>query len=181
MKVKASAAIAAMLLAVCAAVAANAAETKYKTYTDKKFGYSIEYPDIYNCIHAPFTDADGSRAFGCYSSEDDGDGRYAFEVLGGEKAKGVDGNVLLHEATTIEEDDYGHVYGVEPLPGTAKSDAGFYTFEYNDNSSGSESISHVYCVIGNGVMAKYWIRFPKGEAERFAEITKRMDASLTVK
>ena len=81
----------------------------------------------------------------------------------------------------MEEDDNGYVYGVEPIAGTTESGPNFYTFDYLDDSAGGEEISHVYCVVGKDVKVRYWIRYPKDDAERFAGITKRMDASIKLK
>ena len=158
-----------------------AAETEWKTYTDKKFGFSMEYPDLFNAGDDAYVDSDGISHFGQYTSSSDGDGKYAFEVSGEKTPKGANVDSLLKEETNMEEDDYGYVYGVEPIDGTTKSGADFYTFDYLDDSAGEEEISHVYCVVGKNVKVRYWIRYPKDEAERFSDITKRMDASLKLK
>ena len=172
----------AVIFATLALAGASFAAEQWKTYTDKTFGFSVEYPaDLYNKVGDPYVDGDGVSTFNAYLSTDEGDGKYAFSVSGGKKPKGADGNSLLKEATDMKEDVNGYVNGVEPIKGTAKSGADFYTLEYDDDSAGPGGISHVYCVIGKTGMAKYSIRYPKAEAERFAEITARMDASLKVK
>lgn len=172
----------AVLFATAALAGMSFAADKWETYTDKKFGFSVEYPaGIYNKTDDPYVDGDGISNFAAYSSTKDGDGKYAFSVSGGKKPTGADGNSLLKEATDMEEDANGYVYGVEPIEGTAKSGADFYTLEYIDDSAGPDGISHVYCVVGKTTTAKYSIRYPKGEAERFAEITARMDDSLKAK
>jgi hypothetical protein len=160
---------------------AFAADVQFKKYTDEKFGFSVEYPDIYNTAEAPYVDGDGLSNFTARSSTDEGDGKYAFEISCGKKPKGVDGNSFLKEATNMEEDDYGYSYGVEPIEGTAKSGADFYTLDYLDYSAGPEEITHVYCAVGKNDFVKYWIRYPKEEAEQYKEITARMDKSLKLK
>ena len=168
--------------AVTALAGSSFAAEGWKTYTDKNFGFSVEYPaGFYNKSEAPYVDGDGISNFAAYSSTDKGDGKYFFSVSGGEKAKGVDGNLLLKEATDMKEDAHGYVYGVDPIKGTAKSGADFYTLDYVDDSAGPGGISHVYYVIGKTGTAKYQIRYPKEDAERFAKITARMDKSLKVK
>jgi hypothetical protein len=157
------------------------AETKYVRYTDKKFGFTVEYPDIYNGSNGQYIDGDGLSNFEMYSSTENGDGKYAFVVSGGKKPKGADGNSLLKEATNMDEDENGYVYGVEPIEGTARAGADFYTLDYIDDSAGPEEIRHVYCVVGKEQFVKYWIRYPKEDAEEYAEITARMDSSLKLK
>jgi hypothetical protein len=170
-----------MIWVVVFAVVAGAEEVKFKRYTDKKFGFSVEYPDIYNDSNGQYIGRDGLSNFGAYSSTENGDGKYAFMISGGEKTKGADGNSLLKEATNMKEDEYGYVYGVEPIEGTAHAGADFYTFDYTDDSAGLEEIVHEHCVVGKDHFAKYWIRYPKEEAEIYAEITARMDESLKLK
>ena len=172
----------AVFLALAALTGVAFAADEWKTYTDKKFGFSVEYPAaVHNKTDAPYVDGDGVSNFEAYSSTKDGDGKYAFAVSGGKKPKGVDVNSLLKEATNMKEDAHGYVNGVEPIKGTAKSGTDFYTLDYVDDSAGPDGISHVYCVVGKTTTVKYSIRYPKGEAKRFAEITARMDASLKAK
>lgn len=172
----------ALSFALLALTGLSLAADEWKTYTDKKFGFAVEYPaHLYNKTDAPYVDGDGLSNFEAYASTKDGDGKYAFAVSGGKKPKGVDGNSLLKAATNMKEDAHGYVYGVEPIKGTAKSGADFYTLDYVDDSAGPDGITHVYCVVGKTTTAKYSIRYPKGEAKRFAEITARMDASLKAK
>ena len=160
---------------------AFAADVQFKKYTDKKFGFSVEYPDIYNTAEDPYVDGDGLSNFGASEQNDEGSGKYAFNITGGKKPKGADGNSLLKEATNMEEDDSGYVYGVEPIEGTAKSGADFYTLDYLDDSAGPEGITHIYCAVDKNEYAKYWIRYPQEEAEQYKEITARMDKSLKLK
>ncbi|MDR2946301.1 MAG: hypothetical protein LBV79_06115 [Candidatus Adiutrix sp.] len=176
---------AAMVFATLALAGAAFAEEQWKTYTDKTFGFSVEYPDIYNEVEDPYVDGDGISNFGTYSSASGG--QHAFSVSGGQKPKGADGNSLLKEATNMEEDENGYVYGVAPIEGTAKSGADFYTYEYLNDSAGVDGngepacITHIYGVVGQTGTAEYRITYPKGEAGQYAEITARMDTSLKVK
>jgi hypothetical protein len=175
----------AVILATPALAGAAFADEKWKNYTDKTFGFSVEYPDIYDSVEEPYVDGDGKSNFGASIST--GNGRYAFSVSGGQKSKGADGNSLLKEATNLEEDENGYVYGVAPIGETAKSGVNFYTYEYLDDSPGVDDqgepdcITHVYGLVGESVMAEYTLRYQKDDAERYAEITARMDKSLKVK
>jgi hypothetical protein len=169
------------VLTVMLAVEAGAGEVKFKKYTDKKFGFSVEYPDIYNNVNDPYVDGDGLSTFGAYTSSGDGDGKYAFEVSGGKKPKGADGNSLLKKETDTTEDKYGYVNGVEPIKGTAKSGPDFYTFDSADDSAGPDETTHVYCVVNKTHFVKYWIRYPNADADEYKEITARMDKSLKLK
>ena len=175
----------AAILATLALAGAAFADGKWKNYTDETFGFSVEYPDIYDSVEKPYVDGDGKSNFGASIST--GNGRYAFSVSGGRKPKGADGNSLLKEATNLEEDENGYVYGVVPIAGTAKSDANFYTYEYLDDSPGVDDqgqpdcIAHVYGLVGESVTAEYTLRYQKDDAELFAEISARMDKSLKVK
>jgi hypothetical protein len=172
---------AAAALTVMFASAAFSAEVPFKQYIDKKFGFSFEYPDIYNNVEEPYVDGDGLGVFSAYSSSGDGDGKYAFEIRGGKKPKGTDAKSLLKQETDTTEDENGYVNGVPPIEGTAKSGAEFYTFDYLDDSAGPEEITHVYCVVNKTHFARYWIRYPKEDAEEYREITARVDKSLRLK
>ena len=92
------------------AMAANAAETEYKTYTDKKFGYSIEYPDIFKNSEQ-YEDGDGNSNFVLTTEE------YDLTVLGGKNDGAYDGNALLKEATNIAQNpgkNYNYIGSLMP-------------------------------------------------------------------
>ena len=156
------------------AVTADAAETEYKTYTDKKFGYSIEYPDIFK-ESEQYEDGDGNSNFVLTTDE------YDLTVLGGKNDGAYDGNALLKEATNIEEDDFGYVYGVEALPDTARSGADFYTLKYVTDRPGPEAIAHVYGVVNKNVKAVFEFRYSQSDKEQFKEMIAHMEKSLKLK
>jgi hypothetical protein len=172
----------AAVFALCLGTAVLAAEVQFKRYTfgtssDKNFAFGVEYPDIYGEYDDPYVDGDGVAHFGGNSNG----GKYAFGVEGMKKPKGATGESLYKEATNMEEDENGYVYGVEPIPESAEYTDDFYSFDYLDDSAGPEEISHVYCSVGKNVVVKYWIRYPKGEAVKYAEITARMTESIELK
>ncbi len=166
--------------AACCAAGEAGETVSYKKYVDKKFGFSVEYPDFFAGSDA-YVDEDGMSNFEAQTAGEDGDGKHHVIVSGGKRPKGADGKSLLKQATDMKEDKFGYVNGVEPLPGTARSGADFYALEYATDRTGGASIVHRYCLVGKKTMVTYELCYPREEAERFSEIQKRMDASLKVK
>ncbi len=148
----------------------------YKSYSDEMFGYSIEYPDIFG-EGDHYVDGDGFSNFELRS----GNGEYHVLIWGGKKGEGLDGASLLKEATDMTEDEFGYVYGVQPLPGSDRSGADFYSLEYETDRTGKNSIVHRYGIVGKDATAVYELCYPTEEAERFAEIKKHMDQSFKIK
>ena len=72
--------------AIFSATGAAGEETTYKTYRDARFGYSVEYPDIFG---APRETDDGAEFEGA-------DGEYTLSVRGGKSVPGSDGEALLN-------------------------------------------------------------------------------------
>jgi hypothetical protein len=142
----------------------------FKKYTDKTFGLTIEYPDIYE-------NDEGPKSVSGYSvyKESSDDGSYSIEIESGKRPAGVDGNKLLAVATNTKPDKNGKVSGHAPLKGTAKSGADFYTYEY---LSGPDQITHYYCVMNKTHVAAYSIAYPSADAEEYKAITARVDKSL---
>ena len=169
--------LAALALGAGASLAADAA---WKTHVDKKFGFSMEYPVIFNKSET-YVDGDGRSVFEQYASTADGDGKYALTVMGGKSRAGETAASRLKELTSLEEDKNGYVSGVEPLPGTARSQGNAYALDYADDSSGIDSVSHIYGLVGDGMIVEYSLRYPRAEAERFAGVVSRMDAALRLK
>jgi hypothetical protein len=158
-------------------------EVKWKTYTDKNFGFSVEYPDlpdIFNAGEEPYTDGDGVSHFTRSSRADAGDGRFMFDIYGGKNADKATAQSKLKDWTNMDEDEFGYVYGVEPLPGTAKAGDGYFTLDYADDSAGEGCVKHVYGIVTKTRIAVYELRYPEEEAEMFAEIAEHMDKSLKV-
>jgi len=160
-------------------------EITWKTYTDKKFGFSVEYPGIYDEVDDPYVDGDGVSHFEAALSSSGG--KLVLMVYGGKNADKSTGKSKLKEWTSMEEDDNGYVSGVEPIPDTARSGDGFFTLDYPDDSAGVDKngepacVTHIYGIVTKDLAVTYELRYPKEEAKRFAEITSRMDKSLKVK
>jgi hypothetical protein len=155
----------AVLPAFFAAARGECAEVKFEIYVNARFGYSVEYPDIFE----PKTerdDGDGAE----FSSED---GEYTLVVWGGQNTPGRDGNALLEE----RKEGVAHI-----VPGSERSGAEFYSVEYGDDGGqdGVEHVFHEYVIVNAGltVTAGFVLRYPKEEEERFAGIGAAMESSL---
>jgi hypothetical protein len=160
---------------LAASAFAAATELKYVGYTDKKFGYSIDYPDIFGDKNE-YTDGDGLNNLE-FTTES---GAYTLFLVGGKAPKGATGASLLKERTNMEEDDNGYVYGSEPLPGTARSGDGFYALEY-ENDEGH--LCHEYGLVDKKVKAVFTLRIKKGviDEDVFREICAVMEKSFKLK
>lgn len=167
--------VVAALLGV-ATVGSSTAEVRYRSYLDEVFGYSIDYPDMFD-ESDQYVDGDGVSNFELRTS----DGKYHLLIWGGKKETDADGASLLKEATDMEEDEFGYVYGVEPLSGSERSGADFYSLEYETDRTGNRSIVHRYGVVGKGSVAVYELCYPVEDGERFADIKEHMDQSFKVK
>jgi hypothetical protein len=169
------------IFAVCAALtcaaSAFAAESdaKYAQYTDKKFGYSIEYPDIFGDKNE-YTDGDGLNNLELTTESN----AYTLTLVGGKAPKGATGASLLKERTNMEEDDNGYVNGSEPLPGTAKSGNGFYTLEYETDEG---YLCHEYGLLDKKVKAVFTLRIKKDAIDEdiFREVCAAVEKSFKLK
>jgi hypothetical protein len=170
-----------LIPAVLMATAFAAFGEGWKTYANNKLGFSVEYPDIYSNASENTYD-DGVFSFDTYN---DG-GKFAFAV---EHTKN-DGKQTpaskLKDWTNREEDEYGYVYGVKPIPGTAKTGDNFFTLDYRNDSAGVDDngepacVTHIYGIVAKKSVVTLTLTYPKEEAENFAEITSRVDKSLKV-
>jgi hypothetical protein len=175
-----------LILTVLALTASAFAEYEggWKTYTDKKFGFSCDYPDlsdIFNAGEEPYTDGDGVSHFTRFSNTGDGDGRFAFDIYGGKNTDKATAQSKLKDWTNMEEDEYGYVYGVEPIEGTAKAGEGYFTLDYADDSAGAGCVKHVYGIVTKTMVVTYELRYPREAEDEFTAIAEHMDKSLKVK
>jgi hypothetical protein len=150
-------------------------ETQFKQYVDKTFGFSMEYPDIYDSIEGPALNKSGFSIFNA-SSSDNAD--CAIEIECGKRPKGATGDILLKFATNTTPDKNGNVSGEQAIEGTAKSGPDFYTYDY---ISGMEQITHFYCLMSKTGVVAYSIRYPEADAEEYEAIIARMDKSIRLK
>ena len=168
-----------LILTILLSTALAAFGQDWKTYANKDEGFSVDCPDIY----------DGA------SENTSGDGVFSFNASRGqnsfivERAKN-DGQATpdskLKEWTSMEEDEYGYVYGVKPIPGTAKTGDNFFTIDYLNDSAGVDAngdpacVTHIYGIVTKKSVVTLTLTYPKEDAEKFAEIVSRADQSLRV-
>jgi hypothetical protein len=158
----------ALCLAAASLNAAAGADTEYKTYVNPRFGYSVDYPDI-------FGQSEGSDESGDSDGIEfeSGDGEYTLTIWGGDNATGSDGNALLEG----RKNEVAHI-----VPDSEASGGGFYTISYSDDGGqdGNEHIFHEYGIVNKDARAAFVLRYPKDEEKRFAEMITRMKKSLAL-
>ena len=150
-----------MIFSAAFAVTAGAAE--YEAYFNTRFGYSVEYPDIFDASREP-DNGDGIWF-------ESADGEYALTISGGHNVFDHDGEALLREC-------YDRVaYIVE---GSERSAPNFYSIAYEGGGGmdGAEYVFHEYGVVNEDIWASFILKYPKDEEERFAPVKERMEASL---
>jgi hypothetical protein len=150
-------------LAIFPAVFAEGAETAYKIYLNARFGYSVEYPDIFDTQREP-DNGDGIEFTGA-------DGEYTLTIWGGYNVLAWDGKSLLDACT----ERIAHI-----VEGSKKIGAGFYSIAYSDDGGrdGVEHIFHEYGIVNKDMQAAFVLKYPKKEEKRFVEIKKRLEASF---
>ena len=160
------------LLSLCALLAVSfltggaAANTEqYKPYLNARFGYSAEYPGIFDTQH----ESDNGDGIWLESA----DGEYTLTIWGGHNVSGEDGDALLLEC-------YDRVaYIVED---SERSGAGFYSIAYEGGGGidGAVYIFHEYGIVNEDMKAGFILKYPQEEEERFTPIKERMEATLTL-
>ena len=152
----------ALWLAISAAYAANA-ETPYKVYLNARFGYSVEYPDIFDTQREP-DNGDGITF-------ESADGEYSLAIGGGHNVLEWDGEALLNMC----KERVAHI-----VDGSERTGKGFYSIAYSDDGGqdGVEHIFHEYGIVNADLTVSFVLKYPKEEEERFTEIKKRLEASL---
>lgn len=149
-KVFAAACVLAVLLAV------PAAADQWTKYENDRFGYSVEYPDIFSEMKEP------ENGDGVWLSSKDG--RYALTLSGGYNVLGDDGEAML--ASRLE--DVSSVLSKEATPGG-------YRLVYDD---GKERLFFECAVVNEEAWTSFVLSCPKEEQERFVPVVERMEKSL---
>jgi hypothetical protein len=146
-----------------AGVPAECAEAEYKTYVNDRFGYSVNYPDIFESSREP-DNGDGIE----FASDD---GEYTLTIWGGYNVLGQDGYALLEEC-------YERVAHI--VPDSQESAGNYYSIEYSDDGGkdGVEHIFHEYGIVNEDMKASFTLQYPKAEEKRFATIKIDMENSL---
>ena len=166
--------------ALCAlAAAAFASEAFQWVEFTNAMGVGVVYPDILTEGDEPYTDGDGVLVFERSAPGPLGDSSYFLE-LSARKDKKATAASRLAQWTDLTEDEFGYVYGVEPLEGTARVEGEAYTLDYVGRMTEDADVVHVYGIVRDGIVAEYRLGFPKAEAARFEAALKRMDESLKI-
>jgi hypothetical protein len=141
---------------------AFAAES-WTRYENGRFGYSVEYPDIFRDAKKP-DNGDGVQL----ESDDE---EHGLIISGGYNALEQDAEQRL--ASRLEE--VSHI-----VEGSIDSGDGWYRVVYSDDGGmdGVEHLFHEYGIINKDAWATFILGYPKAEEKRFAEIKERMEASL---
>jgi hypothetical protein len=136
---------------------------EYKAYLNARFGYWVEYPDIFETQKEP--DNGDGVVF------ESADGEYTLTVWGGHNIFGQDGEALLLECY----DRVAHI-----VPDSERSGPGFYSIAYEGGGDGVEYIFHEYGIVNEDLTAAFILKYPKDEEERFAPIKEYMEASFSL-
>jgi hypothetical protein len=150
-------------LAHVAEAPAEYAEPEYETYVNDRFGYSVNYPDIFDRSREP-DNGDGVE----FASAD---GEYGLTIWGGYNVLGQDGYALLEEC-------YERVTHI--VPESAMSASRHYGVEYSDDG-GKDGVGHIfheYGIVNEEMKAGFTLKYPKAEEKRFELIKIVMENSL---
>lgn len=145
------------------ALPASAADENWISYVNERFGYSVEYPDIFSDIQ----------------ESDNGDGlwlsfetdKYALTLSGGY-------NVLEEDAESKLRNRLEEIPSI--VPGSEKSGPGWYRVIHTIESGvdGTESFFYEYGIIDSENWATFILLYPSEERERFAAIAASMEKTL---
>ena len=151
------------LLVLCAA-AANA-QTTYEVYLNARFGYSVEYPDIFESSREP------DNGDGIWMEGAGAEGEYSLTISVGHNIFADDGHAMLEKCY----DRVAHI-----VPGSERSGEGYYSIAYEGGGGmdGVEHIFHEYGIVNGDLWAMFILKYPMSEEEGFKEIKKRMEDSL---
>jgi len=144
---------------------AKAADAPWTTYTNERFGYSIELPDIFPDVREP------DNSDGVWMQSDDEN--YRLTISGGY-------NVLEYEGKDMLKNRLEEVAHI--VPDSDKSGEGWYRLIYSDDGGrdGNEHLFHEYGVVNKENWASFTLVYPKEEEARFSATAQRMEESLSL-
>lgn len=156
---------AAVLILRMFALPAPAADKQWTSYVNGRFGYSVEYADIYTKRTEP------DNGDGVWLSTSDG--KYALTLSGGFNVMVEDGESRLRSRL----DEVAHI-----VPGSDKSGPGWYRVIYSDDGGkkGSERLFHEYGNINTENWASFILVYPMAERKRFAPIAAHLEKTLMI-
>jgi hypothetical protein len=128
---------------------------KYETYANARFGYSLDYPDIFDTK----IESDNVDGVAMESS----DGKYALTVWGSNNINNLDGEAMLNECKErvshiVPDSEYFYETG--------------YYIQYSDDG-GQDGVEHIFFENGftaGDMSAAFILKFPKDEEKRFEKI-----------
>ena len=142
-----------------------AAKDEWISYGNARFGYSMEYPDIFTSLEEP----------------DNGDGiwlktkgeKYALTISGGFNVLGEDGEGRLQARLR----EVAHI-----VPGSEAAGPGWYRVVYSDDGGrdGKEHRFHEYGILDGENWASFILVYPLEERDRFAAAAARMEKNLAL-
>ncbi len=140
-----------------------AAEEKWAAYENGRFGYSAEYPDLFQNVRHP------DNGDGVWMESNDED--YRLTLSGGYNVLESDGAALLSGAL----ERVSHI-----VSESDKSGPGWYRVIYSDDGGrdGNEHLFHEYGVVNKETWASFVLVYPKTEEKRFVPILARMENGL---
>ncbi len=155
----------ALLFVLTCALPASAVEEQWTTYVNERFGYSVEYADIYTERDEP------ENGDGVWLSASDG--KYALTLSGGYNILEEDGESRLRSRL----DNVAHI-----VPGSGESGPDWYRVVYGDDDGkdGSERLFHEYGSINADNWASFILVYPIKERERFAPIVACLEETLMI-
>lgn len=148
-----------VLIGLSCTAGLSAAE-QYETYLNARFGYSVQYPDIFAVTQEP--DNDDGIAFEAK------DKKYSLSIWGAYNVLESNGESLLKDSSERVE---------KVIPNSGKSGADFYSIEYTAANE-KNYIFYEYGIVNEEMIAAFVLKYPKSEEKRFAEIKKVMTESL---
>ncbi len=142
-----------------------AAKDEWISYGNARFGYSMEYPDIFTSLEEP----------------DNGDGiwlktkgeKYALTISGGFNVLGEDAEGRLQARLR----EVAHI-----VPGSEAAGPGWYRVVCSDDGGrdGKEHRFHEYGILDGENWASFILVYPLEERDRFAAAAARMEKSLAL-
>ena len=155
----------ALLFVLTCTLPAFATEEQWTTYVNERFGYSVEYADIYTERDEP------ENGDGVWLSASEG--KYALTLSGGYNVLEEDGERRLRSRL----ENVAHI-----VPGSEESGPDWYRVIYSDDGGkdGNERLFHEYGSINANNWASFILVYPVEEQERFAPIVACLEETLMI-
>jgi hypothetical protein len=163
-----------MVLAVAVSMSvasfALAGENRYKTYVNARFGYSIDYPDIFDSQKEP-DNGDGIEFSGR-------GGEVTLTIWGGHNVLGQDGAALLNEC----KERVAYIVEDSEKCGTVTEEVSYYWIEYGDGG-GKDGVEHIFSeagLVNADIKAGFIFKYPKDDEESMTGVIAELRGSLAL-